>query len=134
VLPISVNEVIFHQTVGGLDMKTRILIAAFLLAQASASAFAQTRPPRFWNLTKYTVKEFYLSKPGANQWGANQCKNDKDGTVDVDERLRITDTPAGKYDAKIVDVSGRTCLAKGVQVAAGEIFSIEEKDLTGCTP
>ena len=114
-------------------MMTRALVAAFLLAQISSSAFAQTRPPRFWNLTKYTVKEFYLSKPGANQWGANQCSNDKDGTVDVDERLRITNTPAGEYDAKLVDVSGRTCFAKGVHVAPGEIFSLEEKDLTNCT-
>ena len=115
-------------------MVARIVVAALLLAQASSSAFAQTRPTRFWNLTKHTVKEFYLSKPGANQWGANQCKNDKDGTVDVDERLRITNTPPGDYDARIVDVTGRTCLAKGIHIAAGEIFSLEERDLTGCTP
>ena len=115
-------------------MNARALVATFLLAQVSTGAFAQSRPPRFWNLTQHTVKEFYLSKPGANQWGANQCKNDKDGTVDVDERLRITNTPPGDYDAKIVDVTGRTCLAKGVHIAEGEIFSLEEKDLTGCTP
>jgi len=114
-------------------MAMRVLVAAFLLAQIPSSAFAQTAPPRFWNLTKHTVKEFYLSKPGANQWGANQCKNDKDGTVDVNERLRITNMPAGEYDAKLVDVSGRTCLAKGVRVGPGEIFALEEKDLTGCT-
>ena len=114
-------------------MVARILVAAFILAQASSVALAQSRPPRFWNLTKHTVKEFYLSKPGLNQWGDNQCKNDKDGTVDVDERLRITNAPAGKYEAKIVDVSGRTCFAKDISVADGEIFSLEEKDLVGCT-
>ncbi len=114
-------------------MWARILVSALLLAQTSG-AFAQTRPPRFWNLTKHTVKEFYLSRAGLNQWGANQCKNDKDGTVDVDERLRITDAPAGKYDAKVVDVSGRTCLVTDIQISPGEIFSIEEKDLTACSP
>ena len=103
-----------------------------LLAQ-SGGALAQARPPRMWNLTKFTISEFYLSKPGLSQWGGNQCKNDKDGTVDVDERLRITDTPAGTYDGKMVDVSGRVCLVKNLKVADGEIFSVEEKDLTDCT-
>ncbi len=114
-------------------MLGRVILVAFLMAQASG-ALAQTRPPRFWNLTKHTVKEFYLSKPGLNQWGANQCKNDKDGTVDVDERLRITNTPPGQYDARIVDVTGRACFVKDVKIADGEIFSVEEKDLTNCTP
>ena len=64
--------------------------------------------------------------------GPNQCKNDKDGTVDPDERLRITGIAPGSYDAKLKDVSGRTCLVRNVKVEAGEIFSIEEKELTSC--
>ena len=55
-------------------------------------AFAAERPLRFWNLTRHTISEFYLAAAGTTNWGANQCKNDKDGTVDSDERLRITDT------------------------------------------
>ena len=113
-------------------MVARVILAALLVAQA-ASASAQTRPPRFWTLTKHTVKEFYLSKPGLDQWGGNQCENDKDGTVDVDERLRITNTPTGQYDAKIMDISGRVCLVRAIQITEGEIFSLEEKDLTNCT-
>jgi hypothetical protein len=114
-------------------MLARLLVAVIICAQAS-SAFAQARPTRFWNLTKHTVKEFYLSKPGLNQWGANQCKNDKDGAVDVDERLRITDAPPGQYDVRLIDVTGRVCLARDVTLAAGEVFSLEEKDLSGCSP
>ena len=64
---------------------------------------------------------------------ANQCKNDRDGTVDSDERLRITDTPPGRYDAKLVDVSKRTCIVRNLELKTGEIFSIEEKELTSCT-
>ena len=30
----------------------------------------------------------------------NQCKNDKDGTVDSDERLRITGVNTGTYDIR----------------------------------
>jgi hypothetical protein len=87
---------------------------------------------RFWNLTGEAISEFYLAPAGTTVWGDNQCKNDRDGTVDPDERLRITGIGSGTYDAKFKDVKGRTCLVKDIKIAAGEIFSIEEKDLTSC--
>jgi len=62
----------------------------------------------------------------------NQCKNDKDGTVDSDERLRITGVNTGTYDIRLKDTAGRVCLVRNIKVEVGEIFSIEEKDLTSC--
>ncbi len=91
--------------------KTALIV--FVLAATVTSAFAAERPMRFWNLTRHTI--------------------DRDGTVDSDERLRITDTPPGRYDAKLVDVSKRTCVVRNLELKAGEIFSIEEKELTSCT-
>jgi len=108
-------------------------LAALLLVACCASAQAQGRPTRFWNLTRHTISEFYLAPVGTTNWGANQCRNDKDGTVDPDERLRITGVGAGNYDVKLKDVSGRSCLVRNVKIEAGEIFSIEEKDLTSCS-
>jgi hypothetical protein len=112
----------------------RIAAVLILLATMSSLAPAAERPMRFWNLTRHTISEFYLAPAGTTNWGANQCKNDRDGTVDSDERLRITETPPGTYDAKLVDVSKRTCVVRNIKLIAGEIFSIEEKELTACTP
>jgi hypothetical protein len=112
-------------------MKTLVHVASALVILMS-SAVAQDRPPRFWNLTRHTIAEFYLAPAGTTNWSDNQCKNDKDGTVDSDERLRITGIRPGTYDAKLKDVSGRSCLVHNVKVEAGEVFSIEEKDLTSC--
>jgi hypothetical protein len=109
--------------------------AFMLLALSLTSSLAtaqQQRPTRFWNLTLHSIKEFYLAPAGTTNWGINQCKNDKDGVVDSDERLRVTDTSAGTYDARLVDVTGRACMVRNIKVEAGEIFSIEEKDLTSC--
>ena len=89
---------------------------------------AKSRPTRFWNLTRHTISELYLAPAGTTDFGPNQCKNDKDGTVDPDERLRITGVASGTYDAKLKDVSGRSCLVRNIKVEAGEIFSIEEKE------
>src|SRR5882762_2505641 len=111
----------------------RLAYLVIALCATSSMALAAERPMRFWNLTLYTISEFYLAPAGTTNWGANQCKNDRDGTVDSDERLRITDTPPGRYDAKLVDVSKRTCIVRNLELKAGEIFSIEEKELTSCT-
>lgn len=110
-----------------------LAFALVILGATTSVALAAERPIRFWNLTRYTISELTLAPAGSTNWGANQCRNDKDGTVDSDERLRITDTPPGTYDAKLTDESGRTCIVRNVKLEAGEIFSIEEKELTDCT-
>jgi hypothetical protein len=111
-------------------LRVAVLVSA-LFATCSIGLAAE-RPMRFWNLTPFTIAEFYLAPAGTDNWGANQCKNDRDGTVDANERLRITDTPPGMYDARFKDVRGRVCLARNLKLEAGEIFSIEERDLTFC--
>jgi hypothetical protein len=110
----------------------RLVFALFTLVLASSVAFAQGRPPRFWNLTQGRISEFHLAPAGTTNWGPNQAKNDKDGVVDPDERLNITGVQPGTYDVKLADLAGRTCLVRNVKVEAGQIFSIEEKDLTSC--
>jgi hypothetical protein len=111
----------------------RTPVAVFvLLAAAIASAAAADRPTRFWNLTLYTISDFRLAPAGTTKWSDNQCKNDKDGTVDSDERLRITGIEPGVYDASFKDTTGRACLVRNIKIEAGEIFSIEEKDLASC--
>jgi hypothetical protein len=112
---------------------SRLILATLVLAATAAASLAAERPMRFWNLTLHTITEFYLAPAGTTNWGPNQCKNDRDGTVDSDERLRITDTPPGIYDAKLVDTNKRTCVVRNLKLDPGEIFSIEEKELTSCT-
>jgi hypothetical protein len=108
------------------------LLLLFLAAGMSAANAQQQRATRFWNLTRHVISELSLAPAGTANWGPNQCKNDKDGTVDPDERLRITGVPPGTYDVRLKDVSGRMCIVRGIKVEAGEIFSIEEKELTSC--
>jgi hypothetical protein len=114
-------------------MKRLLHLSIILAALAAASgAAAANRPTQFWNLTKSTISEFYLAPAGTSKWGPNQCKNDKDGTVDADERLRITDVPPGTYDAKLTDIAGRSCIVRNIKVETGAIFWIEERDLKFC--
>jgi hypothetical protein len=112
----------------------RLLCPALLLActVAVAAAEAQSRPTRLWNLTKNTISEFRLAPAGTSNWGPDQCKNDKDGSVEPDERLPIKGIAPGQYDAKLSDVRGRVCIVRGIKIELGAVFAIEEKDLTSC--
>ena len=110
-----------------------LTLAIGMLVLAGSMATAQDRRgTRFWNLTANTVKQLYLAPAGSGQWGPDQCKNDKDGEVDHDERLRIAGVSSGRYDVRLHDVRGRVCVVRNVEVKEGAVFSIEEKQLTEC--
>ena len=109
-----------------------VLIAAVTASVLGAPALAKDKPTRFWNLTLHTVNNLQLSPAGQNAWGPNQCKNDRDGTVDHDERVNVTGVGPGRYDVKLADVSGRSCVVKNIEVKSGAVFTIEEKQLTDC--
>jgi hypothetical protein len=90
---------------------------------------------RFWNTTSVTITELYLAPAGTTSWGPNQCRNDPDGAVDADERLTLKDVTPGRYDVKLADKNGRTCIVRNVEVKSGKpyAFSIGESDLTACS-
>src|SRR5580692_5114531 len=107
-------------------------VAGMALILALVPTGALAKDTQFWNLTANTITSLQLSPAGKNAWGRNQADNDRDRTVDHDERLKITDTPPGTYDVKFVDKSGRTCIVPNVDVREGLVFSIEEKNLKNC--
>ena len=108
-----------------------VAVALMLMVAAAEAQTTKRSGMRFWNLTLYTLTSLQFSPPGQNAWGRNQCENDDDKTVDHNERLRITGLTAGRYDARVIDKIGRTCVVKDVEVKDG-VFSIEEKQLTSC--
>lgn len=103
-----------------------------LVLFASVAVAAEPKPIRFWNLTSNTVIDFRAAPPGTENWGANQCANDRDGSVDHDERLRITGVNPGRYDVKLTFKDGRVCTVRNIEMKDGGIFSIENKHLTDC--
>jgi len=104
---------------------------ALLLASAGELA-AQGKGIRFWNLTTATISSFQLSPAGKDTWGPNQTLNDKDKEVDHDERLRITSTEPGRYDAKIGYRNSKQCIVRDIEIKADAVFSIADKDLKDC--
>ena len=112
----------------------RGILNLFALASLSLApnALAADKPPQFWNLISATVTKLEIAKAGAAVFGPNQTVNDPDGSVDHDERLKITGVASGKYDLRIALKDGRTCLARSVEIRIGKPFSVEDKDLVDC--
>lgn len=113
-------------------MRNVLLALALLVWQPSFAADGKGKGIRFWNLTSSTVTNLQLSPAGQNSWGPNQCANDPDGTVDHDERLRITGISPGRYDVRLASKAGRTCVVRNLDIKENGIFSIADKDLTDC--
>ena len=58
------------------------------------------------------------------EWTSDQCANDPDG-ADADERLKLTYVSPGRYDVKLVDFCGRTCLIRNRELRGdgGRVFT-----------
>jgi hypothetical protein len=108
---------------------------ALLIALTSAKTGITAGRMQFWNLTGTAIRHLYLAPAGSTAWGGDQCANDPDGAVDPDERLRLTNVGPGRYDVKLIDARGRTCLVRNVELRGDRpyAFSLSESDLTDCT-
>lgn len=105
-----------------------------LLALSTVPGSAKDKPIRFWNLTGETVTHLLMAPAGAEAFGPDQCRNDRDGTVGFDERLPITGVPPGRYDLRVDLKKGRRCRVRNVEVREGDVFSVEAADLVECAP
>jgi len=114
-------------------MKTTLACAAaVVMTLATPTLAVEARGTRFWNLIGETVQHLHLAPVGTQNWGADQCLNDPDHSVDFDERLPIAGIVTGHYDIKLTDSSGRTCVIKDVAVKAGTVFAIDKVAWDSC--
>lgn len=108
-----------------------LLVATLILAAVPSLAAGKLQ---FWNQTDREMTGVYLAPAGSTAFGPNQALNDPDKSVSADERLAITGVTPGRYDVKLVDTQGRTCMVRSVDVtASGKVaFSIAQSQLTDC--
>jgi hypothetical protein len=104
----------------------------FLLLFCSSGDAAERM--RFLNKTEATIVELRLAPAGSESWGPNQTENDSDRAVDADEGLNLKGIAPGRYDVKLKDKAGRSCVVRDVAVNGGRpyAFSIAETDLKDC--
>ncbi|MEQ1719345.1 MAG: hypothetical protein ABL907_25710 [Hyphomicrobium sp.] len=122
---------------------SKAVIAGVMLVVMSLAAYgdedddktSKKSKMKFWNLTGVEVVELYLAPAGSTKFGANQTLNEDEKAVEPDERLPLTGLTAGRYDVKIKDKAGRSCLVKNIEIkdSGPYSFSLEADQLTDCT-
>lgn len=122
-------------------MRRSLMLCSLALALA-APAFADDDDKKggskskmkFWNLTGEDLVEVSLAPAGSGKFGEDQTANDDNNAIENDERLPLTNVTAGKYDVRIKDKAGKTCIIKDVDVkdSGPYSFSIEADQLTDC--
>ena len=105
------------------------------LAVVSLCSTAHADRLRFLNKTAATITELRFAPSGSRDWGPNQTENDSDRAVDVDEGLNLKGLAPGRYDVKIADKSGRSCIVRDVSVEGGHAYALtlSETELKDCT-
>jgi hypothetical protein len=111
-------------------MRHAVLFFACLLPCGVA---ATEKGTQFWNLASKAVTHLELAPAGSGAYGPDQARNDPDGTVDPDERVKIVGVETGRYDARIAYKGGQTCVVKNIAIENGKIFSVDAKALTACS-
>jgi len=111
----------------------RVVLIVLALCGLVRPAMAQERMA-FWNLTTSTITNLVMAPAGSSEFGPNQCANDRDGSVDHDERLRLTGIAPGRYDVQLTTKPGRMCTVRNVEVkSSGKYaFSLADSDLVDC--
>ena len=115
-------------------MRSTLALAALCTVALAGTAQAQNQTLKFWNLTAETITELKLAEPGTNTWGKNQTLNDRDKTVEADERLKMSDVKPGVWDVSLKDKKGRSCVLRNVTLSGTEAyaFSVSEEDMAKC--
>ena len=107
--------------------------ATMLFISAASSATAADSPLVLYNLTARTdFTGVYLAPPGTQRWGPNEALTDKDKSLDSDERLVLKDLTPGRFDLKLVDRKGRTCIIRNIDLVRETSFDIRDEALTDC--
>ena len=107
----------------------------WILLVLGAGCASAAVPDRFfmYNLTTSTrFTGVFLAPAGTAAWGENQALNDKDKAIDPSERLPIKDVRRGSFDVKLIDPTGRTCIARGIDMRNETTFEIRDRDLANC--
>ncbi|MGH7119683.1 MAG: hypothetical protein ACREFP_11955 [Acetobacteraceae bacterium] len=115
-----------------MKLEAIVILAGLAVASGAPAAWAG---PNYFAYNDTAVTSFsgvYLAPAGTVTWGPNQALNDDDKELDFGERLTLTGLTPGKYDVKLVDKKGRTCMLHGIDLTKARSFDIRDPALTGC--
>lgn len=101
----------------------KLAIAALAAAGAVVSA-AQAETLSIRNVSDhYTIGEVYLTPASLAEWGANRLEGVP--PIGPGGTLILPETAAGRYDMRLVDVSGQSCTLQNVEIGGVPLMNFD---------
>ena len=115
-------------------MKNGLLLSLALLF-ASSSAFAvEGNSLLFLNRVGETIVHLQLAPAGTTKWGPDQCQYEDDKSIEHNEKIPLTGVMPGRYDIRFMDLKGRACTVRNIDVKDGALVVLRENELPAeCT-
>lgn len=113
-------------------MNRSIFLAALSTAVAigaTLNAHAKPIDVEFFNKSKWTIEEMYLSPTHEDKWGEDQLG---EAVIKPNTSYKLTGIPENKYDFKLVDEDGDECVVEGLRVAQSSSLEITDQNLLSC--
>lgn len=100
----------------------KTILAVLLAGAATGAAQAETLSIR--NVSEhFTIGEVYLTPASLQEWGPNRLEGVP--AIVPDATLILPETAAGRYDMRLVDISGQTCTLQGVEVGGPSMMNFD---------
>jgi hypothetical protein len=118
-----------------MPLRAALFTAGFLIGSTMLAQVAVAQNKKFfaYNMTTRTdFKGVYMAPAGSDNWGSNQTENDKDKSLDITERIRLTGLTAGQYDVKLVTEDGGSCIIRNIDLTKENSFVIKEDQIADC--
>ena len=113
-------------------LNRRFALGTVLLVSALTAQGASLKLVLFNMTARSDFPGVYLAPPGTDRWGENQALNDRDKSLDNEERLVLKGVAPGHFDLKLVDRQGRTCIIRNIDLATESSYEIRDEALTDC--
>jgi hypothetical protein len=110
-------------------MSKLLLVSLGLSLTCSVAIAAEDDSLLFLNRVGESIVKLQLAPAGTTKWGPDQCQYEDDKSVENNEKIPLKGTTPGRYDIRFTDLKGRSCTVKNLEVKAGALVVLREKEL-----
>ena len=112
-------------------MKSRHVASASVLILFALTAMASDTSMQIVNKSQWDIHHLYVAKHSSDQWGPDQLGK---VVLKTGEDFTLTNVPCGKYDIKVVDEDGDSCVIENQKLCGedGSILAINDEELLNC--
>jgi hypothetical protein len=112
-------------------MKLRHVAVCVSLISLAVTAVGSDTTIQIINKSQWEIHHLYLSPHASDDWGPDQLGK---VVLETGDDFTVTNVPCGKYDIKVVDEDGDSCVIENQRLCGedGSVWKITDEELLDC--